>query len=233
MFDKEAVLGYDIYMKEQPTKLIGKSFTKLVIMAYEGTGKYRNRLYKCRCDCGNEKVIGYQHLKSGSTKSCGCLRKFHRLSNTQFYSVWRAMRSRCGSKRKRDIELYLNRGITVCERWNKFENFMDDMYKEYLIHVETHGEKYTTLERQDNDAGYSLENCTWATPKEQARNRRSNVWLEHDGRKMIMEDWAIELGITPQGLSYRLDSGWSVERALTKEIDKERWSKARWAKEVK
>lgn len=120
--------------------------------------------------------------------------------------IWQAMIGRCHRPAHSAFRHYGARGISVCERWRVFENFYADM-----------GDppRGLTIERKDNNLGYSLDNCIWATMQEQNRNRRSTRWLEFDGKRMIMKDWAAHIGIAPTALARRLDCGWSIQRALT------------------
>jgi hypothetical protein len=106
------------------------------------------------------------------------------------------MRSRCQDPNNRAFKNYGGRGIEVAERWEKFDNFWADMGKR--------PSKKHTIERIDNNKHYDPSNCRWATSQEQARNRRTNRWIEYDGRKMILKDWAKELGISHAALAYRL-----------------------------
>jgi TusA-related sulfurtransferase len=108
------------------------------------------------------------------------------MSGTQIYGVWRAMMQRCHDKNSHAFDRYGARGIIVCGRWKKFENFYADM-----------GEKPTamSMERIDNNGSYCPENVVWATTKQQANNRRSSVILEHNGKKQTMQQWCDELGL--------------------------------------
>jgi len=128
------------------------------------------------------------------------------MTKKSVYRIWTSMMARCFNSGNSAYHDYGARGITVCERWLKFENFYADM-----------GERPEgkTLDRIDNDKSYSPNNCRWASVKEQSRNKRSNVWISFNGKRQVMTDWARETGIPPATLKYRLDSGWSIEKALT------------------
>ena len=98
----------------------------------------------------------------------------HGMDGTKFYRKWDAMKQRCLSPNHPSFKNYGGRGITVCDRWLKFENFRDDMNESYLKHVQEFGTKNTTIERRNNNLGYSKDNCKWATQKENNGNKRSN-----------------------------------------------------------
>jgi len=120
--------------------------------------------------------------------------------------VWKSMIARCNYKNHKNYSQYGGRGITVCDHWLSFENFLADMGTAPLG---------LTIDRKNNDGNYEPDNCRWATMAEQARNRRSCVWITFNGKTLIHADWARELGLTATGLRIRLKQGWPLERALT------------------
>ena len=177
-----------------------------------------NYLYKCKCNCGTIKVIFESMLKSGRTKSCGCLRKevrvqcmkTHGMTKTKTWKAWSAMKDRCTQKNSKHYKHYGGRGIKVCERWkNSFENFLEDL-----------GEKPDgfTLDRINSDGDYSPENCRWASLKEQQNNKRNNRILEFNNQRKTMSEWADFVGIKYNTLRSRLERGWEIERALWQKL---------------
>jgi len=104
---------------------------------------------------------------------------------------------------------YGGRGIKVCDRWQKFENFFQDMGPRPAR---------KTIDRIDVNGNYEPSNCRWATTHEQMRNRRDNVHYEYMGRKQILPDWATEFSINPSTVKSRMKRGWSLERSLTEEV---------------
>lgn len=169
-------------------------------------------LYKC--SCGVLHVARHSQVKLDRVKSCGCLRgpsaakrnTTHGKFGTPVYNVWNSMVGRCHNPSTRAYKDYGGRGITVCAEWRRFENFYADM-----------GEPTAglTLDRIDNDLGYSKANCQWATMKVQQNNKRSNVRLHFEGKTLNVTQWAKLLN-TPRQLIYdRLRAGWPIARALT------------------
>lgn len=131
----------------------------------------------------------------------------HGMTGTSTYSVWATMKARCSNCNNANYHNYGGRGITVSDSWQKFENFYADM-----------GERPEgmSLDRIDNDKGYSADNCRWASVKQQMRNTRINNWITFNGKTQILKDWADELGLSEQVIHRRLNKcGWSVEDALT------------------
>ena len=192
--------------------LTGMRFGRLVALSTT-TIDGRNH-WVCQCDCGNTKTVAAPSLKRGLSNSCGCLRKeitsarkqTHGQSETPTYKIWRAMRDRCLRKNNPHYKDYGARGITICERWDNYANFLEDM-----------GERPAglSIERRDNEKSYSKENCYWATSLEQNNNRRDNIWLEFNGKKQTINQWGRELGFKLNCLTSRISAGWSIEDALT------------------
>lgn len=193
---------------------MGKKYGKLTAIEYFKPLKSGTK-YMCACECGKLAVVDYQKLKSGHTKSCGCMKFKNRYDKncTRLYRIWVDMRARCTNKNYKNYHRYGERGIKLCDEWNEsFENFK--------FWAERNGYSDSlTIDRIDNDKGYEPTNCRWATKKEQANNRVTNIKLEYDGRKLSITEWSRIVGIIPKTIKERLNRGWSVEDALTKPIN--------------
>lgn len=194
--------------------LARKVFGRLTVVSYSHVDTYGLAHWNCRCECGKKlKVLGTS-LRSGNTKSCGCFKidlltsanKTHGMSKTKTYKDWERMIRRCENKSFENYNHYGGRGIKVCERWHKFENFLSDM-----------GEKPEgkTLDRIDNDGNYEPGNCKWATGTEQARNKRDVPLYEVKGVKKSIAEWSEISGINRETIRCRIKKrGWNVERAI-------------------
>lgn len=152
-------------------------------MCIEGKSTVGSVLWEYRCDCGNTKIVTTSDLISRKVKSCGCLHKegshkTHNMSKTRFYKIWCSIKYRCLNEKSYKYYLYGGRGITVCDRWLKFENFKEDMYSSYLAHVEKYGEKNTSIDRIDVNGNYEPNNCRWATNSEQQANTRRTFIID-------------------------------------------------------
>lgn len=169
-----------------------------------------------RCDCGSPvRRVLLQSLRNGSTVSCGCRKRAHLLemntthgqSRTAEYGIWVSMNSRCSNPNHESFVDYGGRGIGVCVRWrDDFEAFFADMGpRPSPAH---------TIDRRDNDGGYSIDNCRWATQREQSRNTSRNVWIEYQRERMVATDWAARYGLSAAVLLRRIARGWPIERAL-------------------
>lgn len=193
--------------------LTGRQFGRLTVVAV-GEKQGIGRRWEVICSCGNTKTVRASNLLNGNTRSCGCLcsevmSKIHRkhgMYGTLTYRCWEGMLKRCRNPNYPAYADYGGRGITVCKQWFSFEGFLMDM-----------GEcpEGLSIERRDNEKGYSPDNCHWATRIEQANNRRSSRLVTYRGTTQTVTMWAREVGLNPGTLFYRLDQGWPVERALT------------------
>lgn len=195
--------------------MIGQRFGRLVIQA-EAVRRKSYRHWSCLCDCGKLCNVRETSLKSGHTQSCGCLGVERRLkattkanikhgrSKTRIYNVWASMLHRCRDPKNKRWSSYGGRGISVCDKWLRFENFLADM-----------GERPNglTLDRIDVNGNYEPSNCRWATQLAQCNNTRFNVRIEHAGEIKTIAEWARSIGIQRGTL-------WSRLKVLNMPIEK-------------
>lgn len=191
--------------------LTGRRFGRFIAIKIVGRNKWGMPRWLCKCDCGGQREVLHGALLAGRTKKCRCLsaRKFHGMARTPTYSCWGSMISRCNNPRQVGFKYWGGRGITVCERWRNFENFLADM-----------GERPDgmTIERIDNNGNYEPSNCRWATYTEQNRNRRGTKIIEYGGKQMPISAWADTVGISRRVIAQRIRCGWAVADALTRPV---------------
>ncbi len=202
--------------------LSGQTYEYLTVLREKGKNKHGQTLWECKCFCEAIVDVVGSALRSGHTKSCGCQSRrltteanikhgmSSRKGNTPTYNTWKRMVQRCTNPNSKEYPNYGGRGITICERWLKFEKFLADM-----------GERpeNASIDRIDNSQGYYPDNCRWSTRSEQQRNRRNNRLITFNGKTQCLEDWAAEIGIRSDVLIKRLKLGWSIEETLTKPLD--------------
>lgn len=192
--------------------ITGQRFGKLVAVTLEYVD--RSAHWLCRCDCGQEvhAVLG-GNLRAGLSRSCGCTRRNspgHRTHGKRWtpeYQTWARMMTRCENPRSDGYARYGARGIKVIGRLRNFEGFITVM-----------GSKPSPqhqIDRIDPGGNYEEGNVRWVTPKEQQRNRRSNLILEFRGERLPAVVWAERFGLKPVTLHSRLRRGWPVEKTLT------------------
>jgi hypothetical protein len=196
----------------------GDRFNQLVAIKFSHNGYEGKIIYWLfLCDCGQMKVLPKNSVISHRTVSCGCQRVRNTISRStkhgdanrgareRLNSIWVDMRKRCRNKKD---ERYGGRGISVCSEWEKdYMSFrrwaLDNGYSDNL-----------SIERIDNNGGYSPENCRWVTMAEQAKNKRNSRVIEFDGYRMCASSWAKKYNIPYKNFHARIQRGWSMERAL-------------------
>lgn len=160
---------------------VGDRFGKLVVLSRNGQNKWKSARWLCRCDCGNEVTVGGRELRVGDTKSCGCSsvewstahnyrhgKSVHGAPKEVrgMYQSWADMKYRCSNPNAKAWKRYGGRGITVCARWDSFDNFVEDM--------EDTWEPGLSIDRIDVDGNYTPDNCEWVTRSENSRRAKSN-----------------------------------------------------------
>lgn len=192
--------------------LSGKRFGRLLVLReFESdTGIIR---WICRCDCGKEKDIAASSLGAGRSLSCGCLKNdvtsarmiIHGGVHTPEYQAWSSMRQRCLNPNNPQYCDYGGRGISICERWEVFETFLEDMGKRPAG---------LSIERKNNDGNYEPSNCVWATRTKQNRNTRRAYMVTHLGQTKCLTEWVEVLGKNYEKIRGRIRIGWSFEEAI-------------------
>lgn len=193
--------------------MINKKFNKLTVIEECEERKRKEKQYKCVCDCGNITMVTGYSLRSGQTKSCGCLSKInhhktHGKTHTRLYRIYNCMKERCYNKNAPQYKDWGGRNIIICDAWlNDFMNFynwaVDNGYQDDL-----------SIDRIDNDKGYSPDNCRWTDRTTQNNNKRSNVYLTFEGKNQSLQEWADELGIPKSRLQNRYYRHWSTKEIL-------------------
>jgi len=194
--------------------LSGKKFGHLLVLGHSHRSVSGVNFWNCVCECGITKAIPGVNIRTGKTKSCGCMtgsflsatKKTHGMTGTRTYQCWANIIARCTRDSHPSFERYKGRGITVCDSWLKsFDNFLSDM-----------GEmpEGKTIERVDNDDGYFRGNCIWATQKDQSVNRSTNRVISCDGLSMTVVEWAEALKIPSHVMYKRLKYGWTEQEAI-------------------
>jgi len=189
----------------------GKKFGKLVALK-----KIDNLKWIFKCECGKEVSILKGNVLSGHTKSCGCLKIKHGHYKTRLHNIWSGIKARCSNKKDVHFKIYGLRGIKVCEEWkNSFQNFYDWAIKNgYQEHL--------TIDRIDVNGNYCQENCRWATPKEQANNRRNNHKITYNGETHSETEWEKILGFNRCTFYNRKKKGWNIEKIINTPIKKQK-----------
>ncbi len=215
--------------------LTGQRFGRLVVEScdhYDSSA--RDSYWSCLCDCGKHTIVAGHSLRRGCTKSCGCyqrdvaretlkqsprpvpaIRTVHGLRHTRLYGVWLSMKNRCYNEHSKCYHRYGGRGIGICDEWrSNFEAFYN--WAIQTGYDENAPKGTCTLDRRDNDADYSPDNCRWRTQKQQCNNTAFNLYLEYNGERHTLSEWSQITGIGSSTIESRLMRyKWSVEKALT------------------
>lgn len=189
--------------------MIGTKFNGSVVETRHGVDKWGQALWECLCSCGNKFTTTGGNIRSGNTKSCGCMKKSfikeanttHGDSNTRIYNIWCDMKRRCHSPANYSYEHYGARGISVCEEWGASY----EVFKEWS---ENNGyADNLSIDRIDNDGNYTPDNCRWAGRKVQGRNKRDNRIVDYRGKRMTMAELIETVGMPESTVRYRIKKG--------------------------
>ena len=179
-------------MKKVKNDLTGQRFGRLTVIGVDDRGA-RKTYFICNCDCGKMKSVRSDSLICGAIRSCGCLkheqdesnldRSTHNLSKTKLYRTWQGMKKRCYDPHDARYDRYGGRGITVCEEWK--DDFL--AFHDWALN-NGYGDGLT-IDRINNDQGYSPDNCRWASQQEQSRNRGSNIKITIGNATKTLTEW--------------------------------------------
>lgn len=181
------------------TDLTGKKFGRLTVIRFKNMYKNKSNWF-CKCECGNCCTVLGDDLKRLKTKSCGCLREenitTHNKSKSLEYKIWEAIKHRCNNSNNNQYKNYGGRGITVCDRWSKFENFYEDM-----------GDRPTDkhiLSRKDKNGNFEPDNCKWLNELSSTVNNETKS----------LKEWSKISGTNYQTIQTRLQRGWTDREAI-------------------
>lgn len=200
--------------------MINKIFGRWTVISLSHKVKY-TKYWLCRCECGETRTVSESHLKSGGSKSCGCLKrelsykllKTHGKSKTTEYIIWKSMRQRCLNSNNPRNKFYKQKGIKLCDRWlASFENFYEDM-------GERPSSKHS-VGRINNDGNYEPSNCRWETAEEQQNNTSRNHYIDYNGQIITMKQISNIYKISYYVLRSRLRYGWGIKEAIETPVGK-------------
>ena len=192
---------------------VGQKINKLTIIEkLQERDKFGSIQWLCRCDCSNIKRYTTSNLNI--VKGCGKCKGKHNSSKTKLYRTYYRIKNRCYNKKFPNYEIYGGRGIKMCNEWlNDFTKFKDwalkNGYKEGL-----------SIDRINVNGNYEPSNCRWVTMLEQANNKRNNLFFTINGITKTQAQWCKEYNIPVTNVRRRLNSGWSIEKALMTPIRK-------------
>lgn len=192
--------------------ITGNKYGRLTVLGLDSV-RDRSSYWLCLCECGNEKIVRNDCLKSGNTQSCGCLNReprevIHGLARTRLYRIYHAMKQRCYNSNANRYDRYGGRGILICAEWlNDFQTFAEwaisNGYADGL-----------TIDRINNDGNYEPSNCRWVTQRVQMRNTSRNTIIEYNGERRILTDWCELYGVDTATAVQRIARGWGLDRVF-------------------
>ena len=211
--------------------LTGQVFGELTVIRKHGVDKFRHTIWECLCSCGRTSYPLGTSLQKGVTRSCGCKESLHELNprpikvpiaplrtnEDRLKIVFNGMWQRCINPNSPNWDHYGARGIAICEEWSSLESFIN-------WSLSNGHSQDLTLDRIDVSGPYSPEPCRWATPVEQANNRRNTVYFEVNKKKYTWEELSKVTTITRTVFFRRMREGWNVVEALYTPLY---WSKKR------
>ena len=189
--------------------LTGHRYGKLVGVKHDAMRNGKSH-WAFKCDCGNVISVRASSVRSGNTRSCGCVNTSHGMSNHSLYNVWSNIIDRTCNPKCSAYGAYGGRGIGICSRWKDLARFVSDMPpRPSNLHQ---------IDRIDNNKGYCKKNCRWVTSKENNRNTRRNRMIKYGKHVKCVSEWAEITGIKAGTLRARISCGWDIERALTEPV---------------
>ena len=185
--------------------LAGKTIYRLTFLRHvAGT------LWDCKCVCGKFVTVNSSNVKNGHTKSCGCARSSHGMTKSTEYAVWANITGRCLRPQHPGWKDYGGRGITLYWSWQGRGGFA-----KFFAYVGPRPSPKHSIERIDNSRGYEPGNVKWATRNQQMRNTRANHWVEINGVRKLLKDWAHEHDIHETTVLHRIERGMTEIEAIT------------------
>mgnify|MGYP004683691869 CR=1 FL=1 len=202
--------------------LTGQRYGRLIVL--ERSNNIGNKTaWLCKCDCGKKTVVSGNNLHNGHVRSCGCLWKDivpennkklntrHGETHSKLHQTWSNMRYRCNNPRCKSYKDYGGRGITICEEWESYEAFRDWSLANGFADDRS-------IDRIDVNGNYEPSNCRWTDMKTQSNNKRDNNYLKFQGQTHTIQEWSEITGIKWTTIKERIKRGWTVEKALSKEV---------------
>lgn len=193
----------------------GRRYGRLTVLSKAPATKKGQVKWLCQCDCGTERVVRGDKLRSGSTISCGCLSadqsRVHGLRSHPLYDTWNGIVQRCTNPNYSAYAGYGGRGVSICDRWLSGEDGLSGV-ECFLADVGARPSPQHSIDRINNDLGYEPNNVRWATPKEQQRNQRTNRIIEIGGERICLSEACERTGVNYATAGGRLRRGWAPEQ---------------------